>query len=175
VDPTDPTAINPDAKPIGALTPCNVLASPAIANCDIYSGNLQRGQNLKGDALPQAAKNKVALNAVYTWTMDAGSLSPSISYFWRDSQYGSIFQRSYNKSPSWDQVDLRLTWKDAQNRYTVIGYAKNIFNDLGYYEGNTSSRTVGRLANGFPVTQGIASTYYLTPPRTYGVELQYRF
>ena len=175
VDPTDPTAIAAGANPIGALTPCNALASPAIPNCDIYSGNFQRGQNLHGDALPQAPKNKVALNAVYTWTMDAGSLSPSVSYFWRDTQYGSIFQRSYNKSPSWDQVDLRLTFKDAQNRFTLIGYVKNVFDDLGYYEGNTSLRTVGRLASGFPVVQGIATTFSLTPPRTYGVELQYRF
>jgi iron complex outermembrane receptor protein len=175
VDPTDPTARDPDATPISALTACNPLASPAVTNCDIYSGNLQRGQNLKGNALPQAPKNKVALNAVYTWTMDAGSLSPSISYFWRDSQYGSIFQRSYNKAPSWDQVDLRLTFKDAQNRFTIIGYAKNIFDDLGYYEGSGSTRVVGRLQSGFPVVQGVATTYGLTPPRTYGVELQYRF
>ena len=26
-----------------------------------------------------------------------------------------------------------------------------------------------------PVIQGIASSYTITPPRTYGVELQYRF
>ena len=107
--------------------------------------------------------------------MDAGSLSPSVSYFWRDAQYGSIFERSYNKAPSWEQVDLRLTFKDAQNKYTVIGYVKNVFDDLGYYEGSTSSRTVGRLPTGQPVVQGIATTYGLTPPRTYGVELQYRF
>jgi len=175
IDPTDPTGVDPGASPIGALTACNRLASPAIAGCDIYSGNFQRGQDLHGNALPQAPKNKVALNAVYTWTMDAGSLSPSVSYFWRDAQYGSIFQRSYNKAPSWDQVDLRLTWKDAQNRYTLIGYVKNVFDDLGYYEGSTSSRTVGRLQSGFPVVQGISTTYGLTPPRTYGVELQYRF
>ena len=105
VDPTDPTARDPDATPIGALTACNPLASPAVTNCDIYSGNLQRGQNLKGNALPQAPKNKIALNAVYTWTMDAGTLSPSVSYFWRDSQYGSI-SSVINKAPSWDQVDL---------------------------------------------------------------------
>jgi iron complex outermembrane receptor protein len=26
-----------------------------------------------------------------------------------------------------------------------------------------------------PVVQGISTTYPLTPPRTYGIELQYRF
>ena len=174
VDPTDPTAVDAAARPVG-LTQAQCAAAPTTCTLDIYTGRFQRGQNLKGNALPQAPKNKIALNAVYTFVMDSGSLSPSVSYFWRDSQYGSIFQRSYNKAPSWDQVDLRLTWKDAQNRFTIIGYGKNIFNDLGYYEGNTSSRTVGRLQSGLPVVQGIATTYSLTPPRTYGVELQYRF
>jgi iron complex outermembrane receptor protein len=174
VDPTDPTAINAQAKPVG-LTQAQCAAAPTTCTLDVYTGQFQRGQDLKGNALPQAPKNKIALNAVYTWVLDSGSLSPSISYFWRDAQFGSIFERSYNRAPSWDQVDLRLTWKDAQNRYTIIGYAKNIFDDLGYYEGNSSSRTVGRLPTGQPVVQGITTTYQLTPPRTYGVELQYRF
>ena len=47
--------------------------------------------------------------------------------------------------------------------------------DLGYYEGATSTRVVGRLASGLPTVQGIATTYPLTPPRTYGVEFQYKF
>ena len=89
--------------------------------------------------------------------------------------YGTIFSRSYNKTPSWDQVDLRFTYKDAQDRFTIIAYGKNILDDLGYYEGATSSRRVGRLISGVPVVQGIATTYPLTPPRTYGVEFQYRF
>jgi iron complex outermembrane receptor protein len=174
VDPTDPTAINSAADPVG-LTQAQCAATPTACTADIYSGGFQRGQNLKGNSLPQAPKNKIALNALYTWTMDAGSLTPSVSYFWRDSQYGSIFQRSYNKSPSWDQVDLRMTFKDKDNRYSIIGSVKNVFDDLGYYEGNTSLRQVGRLPSGAPTVQGIASTYYLTPPRTYSVELQYRF
>jgi iron complex outermembrane receptor protein len=165
VDPTDPTASDPEAKRYG----------PPSSTLDIYTGKPQQGQDLSGNALPQAPKNKVALNALYTWQFEPGSLTGSVSYIWRDEQYGTIFSRSYNKSPSWDQVDLRLTYKDAKDRFTIIAYGKNIFDDLGYYEGNTSTRVVGRQVSGLPVVQGIASTYYLTPPRTYGMEFQYRF
>jgi iron complex outermembrane receptor protein len=81
-------------------------------------------------------------------------------------------------------VDLRASYKDKDNRYTIIAFVKNVLDDLGYEGGATASRragfvpayTVGRP--GFaatPVLQGIASTYPLTPPRTYGLELQYRF
>lgn len=165
VDSSDPTAVAPGARPVGAPS----------STIDVYTGRPQQGQDLKGNQLPQAPKNKLAVNALYTWEFGAGSLTGSVSYIYRDEMYGSIFTRDYNRSPSWDQVDLRLTWTDADDRYTVIAYGKNIFDDLGYYEGSTSTRVVGlNPAAGFSV-QGIATTYGLTPPRQFGVEVQYRF
>ena len=178
VDPNDPTGVAAGAKPLGALTTC---AATPTQPCDIYSGNAVRTQDLSGNSLPNAAKNKVALNATYTWEMDAGSLSPSLSYVWRDKQYGSIFDRSYYQAPAWTQVDARLTWKGKDNKYSVIGYVKNLFDSVGYESGATASRYSGLLAGGVPTVltnlgdHGVSPTYYLTPPRTYGVELQYRF
>ena len=185
VDPADPTAQQAGAKPIGALTACtssDPTKPGGNALCDVFSGFVQRGQDLSGNQLPQSTKNKVALNLLYTWELDAGSLSPSISYIWRDKQYGSIFTRSYTESPSWAQVDARLTWKGKDNKYTVIAFVKNLFDTLGYDGGATGARLAGtnigpsvaspqinRVLPGFDVT------YPLTPPRTYGVEVQYRF
>ena len=83
------------------------------------------------------------MNATYTWEIDAGSLSPSVSYIWRDKQYGSIFQRFYNEAPSWSQVDARVTWKDKDNKYSVIAYVKNLFDDLGYDGGAVGARIAG--------------------------------
>ncbi|WP_372785904.1 TonB-dependent receptor [Phenylobacterium sp.] len=171
IDPTDPTATQPGAKPVGAAGPI-----------DVYTGLPTRGQDLSGNQLPQSTKNKVALNGTYTWVMDAGSLSPSVSYIWRDKQYGSIFTRSYNEAPSWSQVDARVTWKGKDNKYSVIAYVKNLFDDLGYDGGATGARIAGTLPGATVVSPqrnvvqpGFNITYPLTPPRTYGVELQYRF
>jgi iron complex outermembrane receptor protein len=185
VDPADPTAQQAGAKPIGALVPCtssDPTKPGGNAACDVYTGFVQRGQDLSGNQLPQSAKNKVALNVLYTWEMDAGSLTPSVSYIWRDKQYGSIFQRAYTESPSWSQVDARLTWKGKDNRYTVIAYVKNLFDTLGYDGGATASRLAGTLPGATiaspvrnVVQPGFDVTYPLTPPRTYGVEVQYRF
>jgi len=72
-----------------------------------------------------------------------GTLIPEISYIWRDKQYGTIFERSYNEAPSWDQWDGRVTWKDKDNAYSVIAYVKNAFNTIGYDGGSTSSRYAG--------------------------------
>ncbi|MFL5296773.1 MAG: TonB-dependent receptor [Phenylobacterium sp.] len=188
VDPADPTAQQLGAKPTSALTACTGTGTASATNpnpnpaCDVFTGFVQRGQDLSGNQLPQATKNKVALNVTYTWEMDAGSLSPSVSYIWRDKQYGSIFTRSYTEAPSWSQVDARVTWKGKDNKYSVIAYVKNLFDDLGYEGGATGARIAGTLPGAsvvLPVRNvvqpGLNVTYPLTPPRTYGVELQYRF
>ena len=189
VDPADPTAVAPGAKPIGALASCSTLTGgTANTLCDVYTGNAQRGQNLSGQNLPNAPKNKVALNVNYTWEMEAGSLSPSVSYVWRDKQYGSLFNRPYYQSPSYDQWDARATWKDKDNKYSIIAFIRNIGNSIGYEGGAGATRnagvvpahvlgptTGGTAAAAIPVLEGITSAYTITPPRTYGIELQYRF
>lgn len=177
VDPADPAALDPQARPVGTTTSTDIFTS------GVPGGGFQRGQNLDGQSLPNAPKNKVALNVNYSWELPGGGrLVPSISYIWRDEQYGSIFNRSYTKSPSWSQVDMRLTYKDGKDRFTVIAYGKNIFDDLGYEGGATGARRAGTINQnpllGQPalnVVQGIASSYPLTPPRTFGIELQYKF
>ena len=84
-----------------------------------------------------------------------------------------------------------MLWKGPDNRYTIIGYVKNVFDDLGYAGGAGGSRTTGTFAAGTPgvapglpgpvpgtvfgVQGGPRFTYALTPPRTYGIEVQYRF
>jgi iron complex outermembrane receptor protein len=178
VDPDDPTALNPSADPLTALAPC--VSGQAL--CDINTGMFQRAQDLKGNRLPNSPRHKVALNGLYTWDFDAGSLSASATYIWRDTQYGSLFTRGYNKSPAWDQVDLRLTWRDVDDKYTVIAFVKNVFDTIGYDGGASADRRAYERSGGLPVAvadvagvSGLVSTYPITPPRTYGVEFQYRF
>jgi iron complex outermembrane receptor protein len=173
IDPADPTGVAAGARPIGALSTC--AAAPTQV-CDIYTGNVVRGQDLSGNQLPQSTKNKVAVNATYTWVFEKGSLTPSVSYIWRDKQFGSIFERFYNEAPSWSQVDARVTWKDQDNKYSVIAYVKNLFDDVGYDGGASGARIAGFTPGAGNIVQpGFNVTYPLTPPRTYGVEFQYRF
>ena len=59
-----------------------------------------QGQNLNGNILPFSPKNKIALNGTYTWDFEDGStLDASLSYFWQDISYSSIFNRSYTEDP----------------------------------------------------------------------------
>jgi iron complex outermembrane receptor protein len=208
IDAADPAALDPQARPIGTLAGCTATVyGDAATTCaaDIYTsprpvrnaagvitatsltpnanGGYQRGQNLDGQKMPNAPKNKIAVNVNYTLvTSNTGSFTGSISYLWRDQQYGSIFNRSYNLSPSWSQWDARITWKAPGDRFTMIAYGKNIFDHLGYEGGPVSTRRAGVVDNNpllgqitNNLVQGVASSYPLTPPRTFGVELQYKF
>ena len=173
IDPNDPEAVQPGAKPVtpGALQTCTGTGSTVSATnpnpnplCDVATGFVQRPQNLHGNALPQQPRNKVAVNVLYTFDFDKGSLTPSVSYVWRDHEYSGIFERSYYASPSWDQVDARVTWKDKDNKYSVIAYVKNIGDTLGYDGGSLAARLGGVYPNAaiaasqgtaLPVTPGL--------------------
>jgi iron complex outermembrane receptor protein len=199
IDPADPAALSSTARPLPLPAACiaaNALPiSPAtdliIAQngCarDIYTrglanGGLSRAQNLEGNTLPSSPEHKFAISANYTVDTSYGSFTPSVSYIWRDEQNGSIFGDEARIAPSWDQIDARLTFTDASDRFTVILYGRNLADELGYEAGAGASRRAGTLyanplnpAAPTNLTQGVESTYFLTPPRTFGIELQYKF
>jgi iron complex outermembrane receptor protein len=183
IDPADPAALNAAAKPIQSLASC----APSNCPSDVYSvlsgGGFSRLQNLAGNHLPNSSPHRVTLNANYTWRLDSGKLNGSLTYVWRGAQYGSIFDRTYYRAPSWSQVDGRITFTSANDKYEAILFVKNMFNTLGYANGAIASRrasiTNTLIAAGtytlVPTVSGINTTYELTPPRTYGIELHYKF
>jgi hypothetical protein len=80
-------------------------------------------------------------------------------------------------------VDMRLSWNDSSDRFTIFAYLKNLQNKIGYDgvgAGAVLLAAPGTKACGFNPGVGGPQPYYcdqsqgLTPPRTYGVEVQYR-
>jgi iron complex outermembrane receptor protein len=127
-------------------------------------------QNIHGQTLPQAPRNTISLDAVYTLDFAPGALSLSGSAIWKDVAYGSVFNRDYSKSPSYATLNLRALWGGANGRYNVIAYCNNVTNTL------SRDSTIGVLqGGGTPGTPAIiASQVSLNPPRIFGLELQYR-
>ncbi len=142
---------------------------------DVYNNVVTTAQDISGNRLPQAPKNKVAVNATYGFVMDAGTLTVGATYLYRDKAYANVFTAPWSESPSWDQVDLRAHWAPKDNRYTIIAYVKNIGDTAGYdaavapsQRNNSATVASDRFLSG-------GQNLELTPPRTYGIELQYRF
>jgi len=149
-DAVDPLALQPGANTTG---------------CKPGSGT----QNLVGQSLPEIPENKVAFNTLYTLRFDPGAFTLSGTFVWKDHTYDSVFNRAYTLAPSYTQVNLRGTWTDKSDRYSVILYANNVFNTIGY-DGIGGVAVTPAGPN--EIIDRLAS---YTPPRVYGIELQYRF
>ena len=161
IDPADPLAQAKGAKPAGP------------SNTATVQGGTEIFQSVKGNELPQAPENKIAFNTNYTLYFDPGNLTLSGTYVWKDHSYSSIFTRTqYDYAPSWSQVDLRATWSGNHDKYEVVLFVKNLFDTIGY------DAAADGGYNATPQGGGGATyspTYDLTPPRTYGAELHYKF
>jgi iron complex outermembrane receptor protein len=116
----------------------------------------QVGQSLDGGSLPSAPENKIAFNANYTFFTGLGNLTLGATWTYKDEAYYSVFSRDQYLAPSYDQADFRALWNGSDNRYTVIAFVNNAFDDLGYEAAGASQSA-------------------LTPARTYGIEVQFRF
>ncbi len=162
IDTNDPQAVAPGAKPFPGQTP-----------------GATRDQSVKGNELPNAPENKLAFNAAYTWHFEPGSLTLSGSYVWRDKQDGTFFDRSYDNAPAWDDFDFRALWKGPNDKYEVIGYIKNAFNSLQYETGGGGAGLLGNATSSqatvSPQSLDGVNVNTLAPPRTYGIELRYKF
>jgi iron complex outermembrane receptor protein len=152
-DTADPLALAPGA---------NTSGCPAAAGGIVL-------QNIGGQQIAETPNNKISFNALYRLNFQPGSLSLSGTVTWRDSQYSSPFNRSYNLAPAYSSLNLRATWTGVNNRYSIIAFADNLADTVGYDN-----------AYGVPVTnpgpgQVIDKLVSLTAPRVFGVEIQYRF
>jgi iron complex outermembrane receptor protein len=156
-DPDDPRGIQPGVVLAGNTAAA--LADPTAA----------LNQDLKGNALPSSTPHRVTVNVNYTWLLDPGDLSASLTYVWRDATYYSIFADYWNKAKSFGQTDFRMIFHDRDDRFTLIGYVKNVFDTRG-----SAGVSGDRITTG-PYTGAVTQTISYVLPRTYGVELQYRF
>ncbi|WP_304166619.1 TonB-dependent receptor [Phenylobacterium aquaticum] len=169
-DPADPSALLSSAKPKGGT---------AVTN-----GVLLVFQDLKGSQLFQSPENKFAFNGNYTFDFTPGSLILSATYTWTDKTIYQPFKDPAFEVPAYGTADFRVLWKDADEKYSVIGYVKNAFDEQGYTStGSTNPTAVfanpnpGLVVGGKAYLQqtGVAINRGLIQPRTFGVELQYRF
>jgi len=169
-DPADPSALLAGAKPQGGTAVTNHV--------------LLVFQNLKGSQLFQSPENKFALNANYTFDFTPGSLVLSGTYTWTDSTIYQPFNDPAFQVPAYGTADFRALWKDAHSKYELIGFVKNAFDEKGYTStGSTNPSAVFGDPNpglvvggvGYLRQTGVSINRGLIQPRTYGVEVQYRF
>ncbi len=120
---------------------------------------------LDGGPIIMAPPNKALLNISYRFDIAGGTLVPSISGMYRDVTYGWMFRESVYRSPAYMTGNARLIWTGANNRYSVTGWVQNVTDERVNEYATYGEDTAGNI---YPYGVRV-------PPRTWGVELQYRF
>jgi iron complex outermembrane receptor protein len=125
-------------------------------------GQSGASESIDGNRVPNAPDHKISFNTNYTLRFAPGSLVLSGSYLWRSSSSSTVFNNPQLVAPSYGQVDLRATWS-GNSHYQLVGYIRNAFNTVGKDSIGGSQYPFNYLS------------WQLIPPRTYGVEMRYRF
>jgi hypothetical protein len=73
----------------------------------------------------------------------------------------SAFSRDRNTTPSYSNMDARLTWMDSKKRYRLVAYVANL----------TDNETINGLAASSTVNSRVVQNFLLNPPRTYGLSV----
>jgi iron complex outermembrane receptor protein len=167
-NPEDPAAVLPNANRYQAIP----------GQFDTGYTYLQRyTQDLTGNSLANSPNHRVAFNTNYTFQLAPGNLTLSASWVWRDEQYSDVFETGPAIVPSYDTISARLLWVDADDRYTVILYGNNLTDEDAPDAAGVTRYRSGLASQAAPgaIGQSYYQTLNLTPPREYGIELQYRF
>jgi iron complex outermembrane receptor protein len=137
---------------------------------DSYISTNQQGQpvDLSGRPFRATAENKFAINASYAANLgDAGELVLAGNYTWQDEitflEVPDV-TGSFNPQRPYGLINARLDWNNI--------FGTNI--DIGLYGRNLANKFYVIGLSDLSSSQGVVSA---TPgePRTYGVELRFRF
>ena len=120
-------------------------------------------QDLSGNPLTQAPRNKIFTNASYSWnTASMGEFVLSGSYSWVDSRQYDVFNTNATQADSYFRVDASLSWFSPSQDIRVIMAGKNLTEEETWV-------SLTRL-NQFGAISG-----YANEPMTYSLEVQYTF
>ena len=149
----------------GADTGISGALQPDARPCTTPALGVQTGQLLDGGELPSAPNNKVAFNANYTFFTGLGNLTLGTTWTYRTRRT----TRCSRASTTWRRRTTRRTsarcGTATNNRYTIIAFVNNAFDDEGFEAAGASQSAWGVQSR----------TLSLTAPRTYGLEVQFRF
>lgn len=135
-------------------------AGPAVSQCQ---GD-PLAFDLSGNKLNQSPGYSISLSAQYNAPLSFGDLTLRAEAYLVDNYYFTPFNQDSVGQSAYGKYNLFATFKPATGSWSLQGFIRNVGNKR-----TRASSVVGSGLAGFP----ISGSY--DPPRTYGVELGYRF
>jgi outer membrane receptor protein involved in Fe transport len=115
--------------------------------------------NLKGKELPNAPHFTVSLGAQYTLEMDNGWAAVArADYYHQTESYARIYNSVPDEIEAWNNVNLTLSFANADNGWSVDAFVKNATDEEAITDTYLTDDSSGLFRNAF-----------YTEPRTFGV------
>lgn len=134
--------------------PVQLAGAPVPCLC----GNVATTINATGNALPRSPDLTFSATANYRKAVSVGTFDVSGSLFYSDKFYFTGAETV--SQPAYTTVSARASFQPAGTGFKISLWGKNLAN-----------RVIYQGASVLPDASGVL----FAPPRTYGVELQYRF
>jgi iron complex outermembrane receptor protein len=110
---------------------------------------------------PRAPRWTAKLEALYDWDLGFGVLTPHVAWSYEGDHFTNLTNAPQGFQGSYSVWDADLTYRDADDRYRISLFAKNITNKT-------------HLINANPIA-GLFNANYYADPKTYGIELAVTF
>ena len=103
-------------------------------------------QTLVGNSLPNSPEVKYTIGANYTWNWTPGALTFGGTYSYTDDLQSNVFSNPICPRRRTRSRISACCGTMRENRYTIIGFVKNAFDEEGYHPLDRLVADRGRLA-----------------------------
>ncbi|WP_243748477.1 TonB-dependent receptor [Roseateles toxinivorans] len=122
--------------------------------------------NLAGNKLPSAPETKIKLGAQYTTGLfDTGwTMTSRFDYVWQDKYFAREFNTPTDVIGAWGVTNLQLRFANSKGTIQVKAYVKNLSDASNVTSITIEDALIGSYRN-----------VRLLDPRTFGVQVEYKF
>ncbi len=121
-------------------------------------------EDLAGNKLPRAPNWELTLGAEFSFNLAAGRLTIRPEFHWQDEMYFNAFNRESIRQKSWHTLNLHAIYMSSDEHWSISLFGRNLGNEDYVTNMFVESTLLGAVA--------VAN---VAKPRTYGVEVAYRF
>ena len=168
LQPAPVTTAIPGLNSPGAVTPFGLDCTPGGVLDGIFPGLVTPGieVDISGNELPYSPEFTVSLGGQYTHVLPNGlALVGRTDYYWQDESWAKLFNDPRtDQIESWQVWNAQATLYGPEERWYVRGFVQNILDDdnITFHSDPTDST-------------GLATSFALLDPRTYGIEIGVNF
>ena len=122
--------------------------------------------NLAGNKLPYSPASKIKIGGQYTTALanTGWSVTSRIDYVWQDTYFAREFNTSNDAIDAWGVMNLQMRFGSPDGKTNIKAYVKNVSNANNITSSIIEDALVGSYRN-----------VRLLDPRTFGVQVEYKF